>query len=45
VVWAPYEFWEDGKTRHCGVEVLDLLKIDGEHHQASRNRYDNSNVS
>jgi hypothetical protein len=30
VVWAPYEFWEDGKTRHCGVDVLDLLKIDGE---------------
>jgi hypothetical protein len=20
VVWAPYEFWVDGKTSHCGVE-------------------------
>lgn len=30
VVWAPYEFWEDGKTSHCGVDVFDLVKIDGE---------------
>ena len=29
VVWAPYEFWEDGKTSHCGVDVFDLVKIDG----------------
>jgi hypothetical protein len=30
VVWAPYEFWTDGKTSHCGVDVFDLVKIDGE---------------
>jgi hypothetical protein len=30
VVWAPYEFWQDGKTSHCGVDVFDLVKIDGE---------------
>ena len=29
VVWAPYEFWQDGKTSHCGVDVFDLVKIDG----------------
>jgi 3-demethylubiquinone-9 3-methyltransferase len=28
VVWAPYEFWEDGKTSHCGVDVIDLVRID-----------------
>jgi hypothetical protein len=26
VVWAPYEFWSDGKTTHCGVDVVDLVK-------------------
>ena len=26
VVWAPYEFWRDGKTTHCGVDVFDLVK-------------------
>jgi len=30
VVWAPYEFWQDGKTSHCGVDVFDLVRIDGE---------------
>jgi len=30
VVWAPYEFWVDGETTHCGVDVLDFVKIDGE---------------
>lgn len=29
VVWAPYEFWIDGKTSHCGVDVVDFVKIDG----------------
>jgi len=29
VVWPPYEFWEDGKTSHCGVDVFDFVKIDG----------------
>ena len=29
VVWAPYEFWIDGKTSHCGVDVFDFVKVDG----------------
>ena len=30
VVWAPYEFWLDGKTSHCGVDVFDFVKVSGE---------------
>lgn len=30
VVWAPYEFWVDGETSHCGVDVFDFVRIDGE---------------
>lgn len=30
VVWAPYEFWIDGETSHCGVDVVDFVNIDGE---------------
>ena len=22
VVWTPYEFWQDGKTRHCGMPSM-----------------------
>ena len=29
VVWTPYEFWIDGETSHCGVDVFDFVKIDG----------------
>ena len=29
VVWAPYEFWIDGNTSHCGVDVFDFVRIDG----------------
>lgn len=32
VVWAPYEFWIDGKTSHCGIDVFDFVKIDGAWH-------------
>ena len=28
VVWAPYEFWIDGKTSHCGVDVFDFVRVD-----------------
>lgn len=30
VVWAPYEFWVDGETTHCGVDVFDFVTIDGQ---------------
>ena len=30
VVWAPYEFWLDGKTSHCGIDVFDFVKSNGE---------------
>jgi hypothetical protein len=30
VVWAPYEFWIDGKTSHCGIDVFDFVRIEGE---------------
>jgi len=29
VVWAPYEFWIDGKTSHCGIDAFDFVKIEG----------------
>ena len=29
VVWAPYEYWIDGKSSHCGVDVFDFVRIDG----------------
>jgi hypothetical protein len=27
---APYEFKLDGKTTHCGVDVFDLARVDGD---------------
>lgn len=29
VVWTPYEFWVDGKTTHCGIDVFQLVKEAG----------------
>ena len=29
VVWAPYEFWVDGKTSPCGVDVMSFVKTNG----------------
>lgn len=29
VVWAPYSFDNDGKRTHCGIDVFNLMKIDG----------------
>ncbi len=29
VVWAEYSFDLDGKRSHCGIDVFNLLKIDG----------------
>jgi hypothetical protein len=25
-VWAPYDFWVDGKFSHCGIDAFDLVK-------------------
>ena len=29
VVWTPYEFWADGKSSHCGIDVFDMMKDKG----------------
>jgi hypothetical protein len=29
VVWAPYEIKLSGKTIHCGIDVFDMVKVDG----------------
>ncbi len=29
MVWAPYEFLIDGKVRHCGTDVFNLVRQDG----------------
>ena len=28
VVWTPYEFWQGGKSSHCGIDVFELVKED-----------------
>jgi|TARA_B110000908_G_scaffold169074_1_gene225367 hypothetical protein len=30
VFWAPYDFYIDGVFSHCGVDVFDLVKMDGQ---------------
>lgn len=30
VFWAPYDFHIDGEFSHCGIDVLNLIKQDGE---------------
>ena len=29
VVWTPYQFERDGKRSHCGIDVFNLVQIDG----------------
>ena len=29
VVWAPYDFHINGKFSHCGMDLFELLKVDG----------------
>lgn len=29
VVWAPYEYWIDGKTSHCGIDVFNFVRVGG----------------
>ena len=35
LVWAPYEFWIDGKTSHCGVDVFNFIKVSDAWHVAN----------
>jgi hypothetical protein len=28
VVWTPYEFWLNGKTSHCGIDVFHMVRQD-----------------
>lgn len=30
VVWTPYAFRIDGNVSHCGVDIFNKLKIDGQ---------------
>ena len=30
VVWGEYDFWMDGEFSHCGVDSIDLVKVDGQ---------------
>src|SRR6187401_1490057 len=27
-LWAPYDFWVDGKYSHCGVDQFDFIKTE-----------------
>ena len=29
VVWAPFEFLEDGKVNHCGTDLFNLIRTNG----------------
>ena len=29
VVWAPFEFVEDGKVDHCGTDLFNLIRTNG----------------
>lgn len=29
MVWAPYEFRVNGKSTHCGIDVFDMVKVEG----------------
>ncbi len=30
VVWAPFEFLVDGKVDHCGTDLFNLVRVDGQ---------------
>lgn len=29
VVWAPFDFFVDGKIDHCGTDLFNLVRVDG----------------
>lgn len=30
VVWAPFDFLVDGKVDHCGTDLFDMVRVDGQ---------------
>jgi putative lumazine-binding protein len=30
MVWAPFEFLVDGKVDHCGTDLFNLVRVDGQ---------------
>ena len=30
IVWAPFEFLIDGKVQHCGRDIANLVRVEGE---------------
>jgi hypothetical protein len=30
VVWAPFDFYVDGKVNHCGTDLFNLVRQDGQ---------------
>ncbi len=30
VVWAPFDFYVDGKVDHCGTDLFNMVKKDGQ---------------
>ena len=35
VVWAPFDFYVDGKVNHCGTDLFSMVRQDGEWRIAS----------
>jgi hypothetical protein len=35
VVWAPFDFYVDGKVSHCGTDLFNMVRQDGEWRIAS----------
>ena len=30
LVWGEYEYWVDGNFSHCGIDAINLVKLEGE---------------
>jgi len=30
LVWGEYEYWVDGHFSHCGIDAINLVKLEGE---------------
>ena len=29
LVWGEYEYWVDGNFSHCGIDAINLVKLEG----------------